>query len=373
MVAHRTVLHVSRPTEAGVARFVVDLAQAQANDGWRVVVASPLDPLFVTSLETSGAAHRRWETTDAPGVSTFREIRELRAIVRDIRPDLVHLHASKAGFVGRLRLRRTIPTIFQPHAWSFEAVVGLQGKLSLLWERVAAPRTDVLLCVSEAERERAERAGVRGTFSVVPNGVDLERFPFVPYRDRVAARARLGLDDGPLVVCVGRLCRQKGQDVLLAAWPSVLRAVPGARLVLVGDGPDRARLQASADPTVHLAGHRDDIQEWLAAADVVAVPSRWEGMPYVVLEAMATGRSVVATGADGLEEALGDAGAVVAPDAPDLPDVLARSIVDRLSDPALAEREGQRARARVEERHDARRQLVRVLDLSARLVTERHQ
>ncbi len=368
MIVSPTVLHVSQPTDGGVARLVVDLAKAQADNGWRVCVASPSDQTYVAQLQASNVLHCRWDATRDPGPSTLREVHALRAIQRRIRPDLLHLHSSKAGFAGRLRLRRGMPTIFQPHGWSFEAVDGMQGYLSVLWERLAAPRTDVLLCVSESERVRAQRAGLRGRFEVVCNGVDLARFPFVDRQGRAEARARLGLDARPLAVCIGRLCRAKGQDVLLAAWPSVRSAIPDAHLVLVGEGPDRGKLEASADSTVQLAGYRDDVPDWLAAADIVVVPSRWEALPYAVLEAMAIGRSVIATQVDGVEEALDDTGVVVALDDTD---ALASAIVSRLRDPAIAEREKQRARARIEERHDARRQLARVLDLSARLIGER--
>ena len=111
----------------------------------------------------------------------------------------------------------------------------------------------------------------------------------------------------PLVVCVGRLCRQKGQDVLLDAWPAVRAAVPTARLVLVGDGPDRPHIEQRRLTGVHLAGHHDDVRPWLWAADVAVQPSRYETMALSMLEAMATGRSVVAADIEGAREALGPA------------------------------------------------------------------
>ena len=143
--------------------------------------------------------------------------------------------------------------------------------------------------MSEDERRLGEASGIRGAFRVVPNGVDLEAIPFADAEERAAARARLELGDGPLVVCVGRLSRQKGQDVLLDAWPQVTARVSDARLVLVGDGPEREALEARVSGETTLAGERDDVADWLAAADVVALPSRWEGMSLALLEAMARG------------------------------------------------------------------------------------
>jgi glycosyltransferase involved in cell wall biosynthesis len=186
---------------------------------------------------------------------------------------------------------------------------------------------------------------------VVPNGGDLSRFVVADRAERAAARGRLQLPaDAPLCVCVGRLTRQKGQDVLLAAWPGVVRQVPGAALVLVGDGPDREELARAAPAGVRLAGDQPDVSDWLAAADVVVAPSRWEGMALVPLEAMARGRSVVVTDVAGMGEAVpAGAGAIVPPEAVD---PLASALAVRLADRAATDAEGRTGRAFVEERHD---------------------
>ncbi|WP_241778569.1 glycosyltransferase, partial [Streptomyces sp. AcH 505] len=124
-----------------------------------------------------------------------------------------------------------------------------------------------------------------------------------------AARAALPLLAGlspaaPVVVCVGRLCRQKGQDVLLRAWELIAHRSPQARLVLVGDGPDEARLRAAAPRSVLFAGPVADTSPWYLAADLVVLPSRWEGMAVAPLEAMASGRPVVLSDVDGARESL---------------------------------------------------------------------
>lgn len=363
--AHRPdplILHATQPTTAGVAQFVFSIAAAQREQGWQVVVASPPDEAFVARLRAVDVDHRAWNASRNPGPGTAREVRALRSIARDLRPDVVHLHSSKAGLAGRLGAGRVAPVVFQPHAWSFEAVDGPMRVATTRWERFAARRTEVVLCVSEAERERGRGAGIRARFEVVANGVDVAEFGFVDAEAGRRAKERLALGPEPLVVCVGRLCRQKGQDLLVQAWAGVVDAVPDARLVLVGDGPDRSELEANAPASITFAGYRDDVADWLAAADVVTMPSRWEGMAFSALEAMAVGRSVVAFDVDGVRESVGETGALVAPD-----DVagLADAIVARLRDSELREREGRAARTRVEQNHDARHQLARVVQLTA--------
>lgn len=346
-----SILHVSQPTDGGVARYVADVVADQVGRGWRVTVATPSWGDLGGRIEEAGAVHADWTAGRAPGPSSFLDARRLTRIVRSEQPDLVHLHSSKAGLAGRLAIRGGLPTIFQPHAWSFEAVRGPLRSAALGWERLAA-KWGTILCVSEAERRRGEEHGVDAQWRVIPNGVDLEAWPEASGEDRRSARDVLGLEDAPMVVCVGRLCRQKGQDVLLQAWPSVRERVPEAQLVLVGDGPDREALRRQAGEGVRLVGSRSDVAEWLAAADIVALPSRWEGMSIGMLEAMARGRSVVASDVPGAREALdGEAGALVPPDEPA---PLADALAERLLDRGKAEAEGHRARERVERSHDLR-------------------
>src|SRR6185503_6923770 len=151
-----------------------------------------------------------------------------------------------------------IPTLFQPHAWSFLAArSGAQGA-SLRWERYAARWTTELVCVSTTERQLGESLGIHAPTTVIPNGIDLAEFRPAGARDRIHARKLLGLEDRPTVLCVGDLTVQKGQQDLLADWPAVAARVPEAQLTLVGDGPDRRALERLAEgmDEVHFVGAR---------------------------------------------------------------------------------------------------------------------
>lgn len=366
VVRRLSVLHVSQPTEGGVARTVVDLVAAQLDAGWRVGVAAPQRGPLLAAVESRGAQTMGWSAGRVPDARVLSEVLALRRLVRRFRPDVVHLHSSKSGLAGRLALRGRLPTIFQPHAWSFHAQPGVVGKLAVRWERAAARWTDVFICVSEDERRQGAELGITAELRLLPNAVDLAR---LRPGDRGAARRELGLADAPTVVTVGRLCRQKGQDLLLQAWPAVLAQLPQARLVLVGDGPDAAALRAQAPGGVRFAGPRSDVACWLAAADVVALPSRWEGMSFVLLETMAAARCVVATDVEGMREALGPATTAVVP--PEDPAALARALVTRLRDPRSAAEEGSRARRRAERHHDLRAWSVAMLELTRRVAEGR--
>ncbi|MER6382039.1 glycosyltransferase [Streptomyces sp. NPDC001118] len=354
------VLHVAQPVDGGVARFVTDLATAQLAAGLRVTVACPRGGTLTHALRAAGCRVLPWEATRSPGLRLPGEVGRLARLVREVRPDVLHAHSAKAGLAARLALRGRLPTVFQPHAWSFEAVDGVTAHAALKWEQFAARWATRVLCVSEAERRTGEQHGIAARWHVIPNGVDTIRFQ----PEGSVARSA----PGPLVVCVGRLCRQKGQDVLLEAWPAVLRQLPTARLVLVGDGPDAGRLRAGAPASVEFAGPAVDAAPWYRAADVVVLPSRWEGMALVPLEAMACARPILVTDVDGARESLppGHLPHCVVP--PEDPDTLARALTALLLRGPLRAALGAQGRAHVLAAHDVQQTADAVTDVYRELL-----
>ncbi|WP_141579152.1 glycosyltransferase [Actinomadura sp. WMMA1423] len=339
------ILHVSRPNAGGVAVYVGQTAADQRRRGWEVAVACPPGGDLPERCMAAGVPWLNWSAGRAPGPRTLMEAFGLRRLVKGFAPDVVHLHASKAGLAGRL-LRRPLgtPTIFQPHGWSWLAATGRQAAFSRLWERVGARRSDALVCVGIGELREGLRAGVRGPYRLVRNGVDRSRFTPADADARLAARVRLGLPPGvPLAVCVGRVTRQKGQDVLIAAWPGVTARCPDARLAIVGDGEDLDRLRRERVAGVQFVPAVEDPRDWLAASDLVVLPSRWEGLPLTALEALATGRPLVGTDIPGITEIIRPGLGALVP--VDDPAALAEEMAARLLAPEIAEREGRAASA----------------------------
>ncbi|QOV38239.1 glycosyltransferase [Streptomyces ferrugineus] len=354
------ILHVAQPVEGGVARVVTDLVAAQLATGLRVTVACPRGGTLAYDLRELGCRVLRWDATRSPGHQLWGEVRRLAWLVREVRPDLVHAHSAKAGLAARLAVRGGLPTVYQPHAWSFEAAHGGVARLALGWERYGARWATRVLCVSQAERRTGHRSGISARWHVVPNGVDTARFR--PEGDTAPSGT------GPLVVCVGRLCRQKGQDVLLRAWPEVERQVAGARLVLVGDGPDARRLRASAPASVKFAGATSDAAPWYRAADLVVLPSRWEGMALAPLEAMACARPVVVTDVNGARESLPADHPPSCLVPPEDPGALARALTELLRDEPLRTALGAQGRTHVVRAHDLQQTTDAVTDVYRELL-----
>jgi glycosyltransferase involved in cell wall biosynthesis len=324
-----TVLHAAQPTDAGVARYVAAATLDQLARGWRVIVACPSGGQLATELTAAGVPRLHWPATRSPSVDTLGETQRLRRLIGQVDPDVVHLHSAKAGLAGRLAVRGARRTLFQPHGWSWLAARGATARGALAWERLAARWTDVCVCVGDGEAAHARHRRIRSRHVVVRNGVDLGNFAPADERTRIAARHRLGIDrDAPLAVCLGRVTRQKGQDVLVTAWPRVREYCPAAMLCIVGDL--LPTLRRGAEPGVRFVPSVTDPRPWYAAADVVVLPSRWEGLSLTVLEALASGCSVVAADIPGLAEAVLPAvGArVAAGDVRALAQELARRLID---------------------------------------------
>ncbi len=185
---------------------------------------------------------------------------------------------------------------------------------------------------------------------MIPNGVDPAPFD----RASKADRSALGVPEGAfLTLSVGRLDPQKGLDVLLDAALKVVETRQDWHLALAGDGPERdaLRIRSESDPRLknrtHWLGRRDDVPSLLKAANALVLPSLWEGMPNVVLEAMAARRAVVASAVEGTEDLVipGQTGWLVPPgDAV----ALAGALTEAASDPERLRRFGDAARERVE-------------------------
>ncbi len=226
-----------------------------------------------------------------------------RQMVADA-PQIVQTFLFHANVAGAWAARRA----GVPHVVTGIRVAERSARWHLPLSRWADRFVDRHVCVSESVRAFSiAQSGLKvEKLVVIPNAVDVQRFSGV----EPAQRQSLGVAAGARVItCVGRLDRQKGLEWLLEALRDVAPRVPHAELVLVGDGPERESLQRLARRIyplpVRFLGFRADVPEILAASDLVVLPSRWEGMPNVVLEAMASGRAVVATDVEGVREALG--------------------------------------------------------------------
>jgi starch synthase (maltosyl-transferring) len=330
----------------GAERALVALATRIDRRRWRpsVIGLSPegrlAEPLRAAGIET--------ECLD---VSRRRPIHAVWQLVKSLRrhtPRLVQSFLFHANVAARL----AAPLAGRPWVVSGLRVAEHQKRWHLLLDRRTAHLAVGSVCVSQGVLRFSRDVGGANPerLRVIGNGVDL--LPF----DRAEPRPRreIGVpDDAQLILCVGRLDVQKGLSILLEAAEQVVALRPDWHLVIVGDGPERDRLQrrvAESPPLrnrVHWLGRSDEVPSLLKSADLLVLPSLWEGMPNVVLEAMAARRAVVATAVEGSEDLVtpGQTGWLVPPADPE---ALCQALLDAAADPVRRKRFGEAGRARVE-------------------------
>lgn len=291
---------------------------------------------------------------DAGG--SVSEFLRLRKFVRGGRYDIVHVHGTRAALWGRLAAvgPRRPRLVFGVHGLSIVHYTGLKRTLLVSIERLLRRITDMTLCDSHVERTDVLKWKIAAPdrARVIWNGIDLDRL-FVPPRDRARIRARLGLSEAtPILITVCRLNKPRDFETLLAGLAHIARACPEVQLLIVGDGPQRAHVEAlitqyQVAQHVRLLGLVQDVGEILAAADVaVLITAGWEGLPLSALEAMALGLPLIISDVGGNREAIvnGTTGYLVPPrDAA----AFAQTAIGLLNDRSQALRLGQAGAARV--------------------------
>lgn len=293
---------------------------------------------------------------DAP-----RVLWQLRRRMQRDRPQLVQTFLFHANLLGAAAARWAgVPCVV-----SGIRVAERDQKWHLRWARFGDRWIDRHVCVSQGVRQFSlQHAGLSDSkLVVIPNGVDVTRFASAT----PVSLLSLGLAPSRrAMICIGRLDVQKGLRWLLTLMPEIFARLPEHDLLVVGDGPLRGELDTMVcdNPQlkgrVHLLGFCDDVPHLLAASDLLLLPSAWEGMPNVVLEAMAAAKPVVATDVEGVSEALGSlaaeqcvpGGATVVAAAPSQGDesqLFVEKVVAIASDSALASQLGQQNQLRARE------------------------
>jgi glycosyltransferase involved in cell wall biosynthesis len=302
-------------------------------------------------------------------VAHWRSFRALVRLFRAERPDLVHAHMPISGFLARMAAWWAgVPRIaYTGHGFWFNFPGSWpRSAVGFAMEWLAARVTGTFLTVSEAEACDARRLHIHRDAIAVRNGRDPARFrPDPVARKRI--RWELGAAaDQVVVLAVSRLVWHKGYPELATA----MRQMTGASLWVAGErlgsdrGPDMVALlqNAGLDERLRLLGYREDVADLMAAADIFVLPSRFEGLPMSIIEAMLTGLPVVAMDVRGPAEQVvhEETGLLVA--AGDAT-ALARALERLVADPALRARMGEAGRVRAVDRYDESKVLTRTLDL----------
>lgn len=335
----RVVLFTDADVFAGTERHMLDLARGLRAEGADVSVACPMpSPL----AEKAGAEGFKVVSIQKRGLVDWAAVRTLRGLLRSGQIEIVHAHNGRTALSSALAVTlegrgAAVATqhFLEPNHVTQRGVKGLLPAAAHQW---VSRQTSQFIAISQAVRREMERRGEAPghKITVVPNGL----VPPDPARLTPPAevRAALGVPhDAPLLVCAARLEREKDVASLVSAMTHVRAVVPAAVCVVAGEGSERGALtqqirEAQVESQVRLLGFRTDALSLINACDLFVLPSLAEPFGLVLLEAMALGKSVVTTAVGGPLEIVadGETGLLIPPGQPEM---LARAIVQLLSQP----------------------------------------
>ncbi len=311
-----------------ITRLIIGGAQENTVLSCRGLAAKGHDVTLIAGPET-GPEGSLWQLASESGAKAIklesmrravrplddhRAYRELVARFKDLEPDVVHTHSSKAGILGRAAAAKArVPVIVHTiHGMSFNRTQPWWTRTAYRFlERRAARHTNKIVTVADAMIDQAVAAGIGSREQMVTIRSGLEVARFAPNeQSRKTVRAAWGVADEEIVVgTIARLFVNKGYEEIIAAMPLALNQMPGLRFVWIGDGADRARYERELD---HL-GLRDrvilvglvppeEVARLLTGFDMLVHASRWEGLPRAVVQALLTEVPAISFDNDGAPE-----------------------------------------------------------------------
>lgn len=340
---------VDKPFLGGGQKNLLSLAESLEKSLFDVSVCSQADGPLVSAVQKRNIRH--FPVTFSKRLDR-KILKKIEAILRENRIDILHTHGGVAGFYGRWAARSCrVPVVIHTlHGIHYLHYRNIFLKYAyVLLERWFSKFTDALIFVSEGDLKQGKKFGLapEEKMVVVKNGID-----FKAYADKVKGISRemytqemmkFGPDD-VVVGTVARLHRQKGIPILLRAAQIVRQAVPRVKFVIAGGGPLKQRLEKlnvklENQDFVQILGEREDAPELLGLYDVFVLSSLWEGLPYVLMEAAALGKPVVATDVEGTRELIisGQTGILVPSQSPE---ALAKGVISLLQNKKLAVQQG---------------------------------
>ena len=244
--------------------------------------------------------------------SDIKVEKALRRIIKQLKPDIVYAHSSKAGALARIAdLGLKNKVIYNPHGWAFNMQQSAKKKEMYKWvEKISAHFCDKIVCISDAEKESALREKIckPSKLQVIYNGIDLEAIKnTIP-----KTKAELNIPEDAFVVgMVGRLSKQKAPDVFVKAAKLIKDKIPNAYFLMVGDGELRGQVenlihQYDLGSSFLITGWVDNPTAYMKIMDVGMLLSRWEGFGLVLPEYMACGVPIVATNVDAIPNIIKD-------------------------------------------------------------------
>lgn len=306
------VLFVITKAEIGGAqKYVLDCVKAARDEGYDVVVASEQNSYFYEELSALGVPFIELRSVQR-NISARLDIRlffELFSLFRKERPDILHLNSSKIGAMGAIagRCARIKKIVFTAHGWAFnDPRSAMQRWTIIAISKFAALFQNTIICVSDFDRQAALRYRIARPEKLftIHNGIDADAIPFLTKKE---AREKLNIPEDTFVIgTIANFYATKSLDTLIFAAISSAN-LEKIRFVIIGDGPEKEKMERLIEKyqlqkNFILPGVIQDANTYLKAFDIFVLPSKKEGLPYALLEAMAAHLPCIASDVGGIPE-----------------------------------------------------------------------
>ena len=303
------VLHVAQ-SHGGVAQYLYMILDNMNNDIENILILSndymeDSDKLKKYSKQVFFVDMIR----EIDFKSDFKAIIEIRRIIKTVDPDIIYLHSSKAGAIGRissLLLNKIV--IYNPHGWAFNMNVSkLKKRIFIVIERVLALYTNKIIAISDSEKISALQNNIckEEKIEIIFNGIDVAAYKFLLDESKLQ-REDLNIPvDAFVVGMVGRISKQKSPDVFIKVANEIKKIVKEAFFIIVGDGEDRKEIESLIEyyglcDSVIITGWVDNPAEYINLFNVAMLLSRWEGFGLVLIEYMIAKKPIVASNVDAI-------------------------------------------------------------------------
>ena len=246
----------------------------------------------------------------------LKSIKEIRKVLKKIKPDIVYLHSSKAGALGRIALlfNFKVKILYNAHGWYFNAQISnKKKKIFALIERILAIKTNKIINISKSEYESALKYKIasKKKMCIIENGIDFTKFKDSDkFRDET--RKKLDIKDNEIVIgVVGRLSEQKDPMTMIKAFKEVYEENKNIKMLFVGSGDLEDNIKEFAEDNnildkVIITGWVDEVEKFIPAFDIAVLPSKWEGFGLVLIEYMACNKPIVASNVGGIADIIGN-------------------------------------------------------------------
>ena len=352
----RILLVIDEANVGGGQRHVLWLAEGLVRDGYEIAVACERQGYLVDELRSIGIRHL---PVDLGNHFSAKSLFHLIRLIREFDPTIVHTHGGTAGVYGRIAARylnrTTVHTYHGIHYLHFEA--GWMKRIYLFLEQFLLRWTDATICVANSDLHLAlsHNLAKHARAFVVVNGINARQFG--PSAEP-SKRKRVSNRRVTVIGTIGRLHEQKGHRYLIQAAGEIAKLSAPIEFRIVGDGNLRSELELQVQTlglqnVIRFLGSRTDITAQLAQMDLFVLPSLWEGLPLVLLEAMSAGVPIIASNVDGVSEILEDGkDALLVP--PRDPHTLAMAIVKLIRNKKEARHLATNALRKISKRFDVK-------------------